>query len=144
MRASQRKNPDSNLDQTREFARVVVKTGEDGLQVGDANVLGENFAENRAKIRGEREIAPFVELMVVQAGPFAIDLPAAHVSTHHEHAICVAVVRAAVAVFARGPAKFAHGNENDLVHAVAQVLMKCHKSLAKIAQQIRELSLYAA
>ena len=107
-------------------------------------MLGEDFAEHRAKIRTEREVAALIELMVVQAGPLAVDLPAAHVAAHHEHAIRVAVVGAPVAVLARGAAEFAHGDENDVLHAVGQVLMKRRETLAEIAQQIRELPLHAA
>jgi hypothetical protein len=33
-----------SLDQAWEFARVVVEAGEDGLQVGNANVADEDFA----------------------------------------------------------------------------------------------------
>ena len=107
-------------------------------------MFGKNFAEHAAKIRGEGEVAAFVELMIVQAGPFTVNFSAAHVSAHHEHAIGVAVVRAAVAVFAAGAAEFAHADENDVLHAVAQVLMKRREALAQVAQQIRELALYAA
>src|SRR5207302_9339775 len=137
--------PHSTLcaDEPREFAGVVVEAGEDGLQVGDADVLGEDLAEHGAKIRAESEVAALIELMVVQAGPLAVDLPAGHVAAHHEHAICVAVVGAPVAVLARGAAEFAHGDENDVLHAVGQVLMKRRETLAEIAQQIRELPLHA-
>ena len=34
----------------QEFARVVVDAGEDGLQISDADVLGENFAKHRADV----------------------------------------------------------------------------------------------
>src|ERR1700756_4159702 len=127
------------LDQPWEFARAVVEAREDGLQVGDADVFGKDISEHRAEIRGERQVAALVELMIVQPWPFAIDLPAANVSAHHEHAIRVAVVRAPVAVLARRASEFAHADEYDVLHAVAQILMNRREPLAEIAQQIRQL-----
>ena len=58
----------SGLDQPWEFAGVVIEPGEHGFQIRDPNVLREDFAEHGTKIRGEREVAPFVELMIVQLG----------------------------------------------------------------------------
>src|SRR5438876_6007225 len=112
----------SNFDQPREFVRVVIEAGENRLQVGDADVLGQNFAENGTKVRREREVAVFVELMIVQAGPFAVDRASFHVAAHHEHAIGVAVIGAAIPVFLGGSAELAHGYEHDILHPVAQVL----------------------
>src|SRR6266704_5601272 len=130
--------------ETRKFARVIVEAGEDRLEVDHADVFGEDFAEHGTKVRGECEIPAFVELMIVQAGPLAVDLPATHVSAHHKHAIGMAVVRTVVAVFFCGAAEFAHGDKNDVLHAVAEVLVKRGQSLAEIAQQIRKLALHTA
>ncbi len=62
----------------------------------------------------------------------------------HEHAVGVAVIGAAVAVFVRGAAEFGHRHDDDVFHAVAHVLRKRRHGLAQIAQQIRELALRAA
>src|SRR5205807_8969743 len=86
----------SGFDEPREFAGIVVEAGEHRLQIGDADVFGENLAEHRTKIRGQPKVAAFVELMIVQAGPFAVNLSAAHIASHHKHAIRMAMVRAAI------------------------------------------------
>jgi len=51
--------------QSQEFARVVVESREDGVEPFHADVLGENLADYRAEVRGEREVPAVVELMVV-------------------------------------------------------------------------------
>src|SRR6266436_3125170 len=86
-------------DQSGEFAGMIVEAGEDVLEVGDADVFAQNFPEDGAEVRGEREVAAFIELVIVQAGPFAVNLAALYVAAHEEHAVRVAVVRAAIAVF---------------------------------------------
>src|SRR6266478_5016386 len=107
-------------------------------------MLGENFADDGAKIGRERKVAAFVKLVIVQAGPFAIDLAALHVATHDEHAIRMAVVGTAIAVFLGGASELAHGHDDDVLHASAHVLMERRKTLAEILQQIRELALHSA
>ncbi len=73
-----------------------------------------------------------------------VDLPAFNTSAHHKHAIGVAVVGAAIAVFVRGTPEFRHADENHVAHAVAHVLMKCGDSLPQILQQVRKLARHAA
>ncbi len=107
-------------------------------------MLVQDFADHRAEVRGEREVASFVELMIVQAGPFAVNLAALYIAAHEEHAIGVAVVGAAIAVFLCSAPEFAHGHENNILHAVAHILMKRRESLTKILEQIGKLSLHAA
>ena len=67
----------------------ISKLGKNGLQVGDADVFGQDFAEDQTKIGGQRKVAPFVELMIVQAGPTAINFAA-----HHKYAVGASVVGA--------------------------------------------------
>jgi len=107
-------------------------------------MLGQNFANDGAEVCGQHKVAPFVELLVGQARPFAIDVAALHVATHHEHAIRVAVIGAAVAVFLRRTAELAHGHHNHIRHAISHVLVKGRQSLPEIFQQIRKLPLHAA
>src|SRR5712692_9229345 len=88
------KQPHSKLraDQAWKFAGIVVGSGEYSVELFHADVLSENFAEHGAEIRREREVAAFVELVIVQAGPLAVNLAALHAAAHDEHAIRVAVV----------------------------------------------------
>jgi len=67
-------------------------------------------------------------------------VPALHRTAHHKHAVGVAVVRAAIAVFVSGSAKLGHADENDVLHLIAHILMKRGDSLPQILQKIRELS----
>ena len=44
--------PISSANEAREFARIVVEAGENQLEVGNAGVLRQYFADDGAKIRG--------------------------------------------------------------------------------------------
>ncbi len=68
--------------------------------------------------------------MVVEAGPFAINAAAFYVAAHHEHAVGVAVVGAAVAIFPGGAAELAHSDHYHVAHPVAHVLIKRRERLA--------------
>src|SRR5256885_13527549 len=134
----------SNFDQPREFVRIVVEAGENRLKVGDADVFGQNFSDDGAEVRGEREVAAFVQLMVVQARPSAVNLAALHIAAHHKHAIRVAVIGSAIAIFLGGAAELTHGHEDNIFHAVAHILMKRREALSEVLQQIGKLALHAA
>lgn len=58
-------------------------------------MFGENLADGRAEIRGEGEIAAFIQLVVFEAGPAAIDA-ATFDAAHGKHGIRVALARAAI------------------------------------------------
>ena len=107
-------------------------------------MFGEDFAQDGAVIRGDGQIAAFVKLACAEARPFCVDLAAFHRPAYHEHAVRVAVIGAAVAIFARSAAELRHADEDDILHAIAHILMKCRDSLPQIAQQIAELTLHAA
>ena len=53
----------------------------------------------------------------------------------------VAVIGAAIAVFARRAAEFAHGHDGHVRHAIAQVLIKRGQRLAEFIQAVGELAL---
>ena len=126
------------------MARIVGETGKYRIQVGSAEVLGHNFAEDAAVIGGNREVAAVVKLAFAHSRPARVNFPAFNVAAHHEHAIGVAVIGAAIAVFVRGASEFGHADEDDVAHAIAHVLMKRGNSLPQIAQQIREAAVHAA
>ena len=88
----------------------------------------------------ECEVTTFVELMLAQAGPLAVNLAAFNRATEGKHGIGVAVVGAAVAVFASGAAEFRHGQHGDVRHALAHVLVERRERVAEILQAIGELA----
>ena len=99
-----------------------------------AQVLGNHLAQHGTKIRSEREVAAFVELLGLQAGPLAIDLATLNRPAHHEHAIRVAVVGPAVAVLVRGAAEFGHRNDHNVLHAVAHILRESRHGLPQVTR----------
>src|SRR6202030_1818946 len=82
--------------------------------------------------------------MIFEAGPFAKHLSTSYFAAHDEHAIGVAVIGAAIAVFFGGAAEFTHGDDDDVLHTVAHVLMKGGEGLAEVFEQVGELALHAA
>ena len=82
-----------------------------------------------------------VELLVLKAGPCPVNFAAANAATQCEHHIGVTVIGAARAVFARGAAELAHGDEADVRHSVSQVLIERGDCIAELAEQIRQLPL---
>src|SRR5580704_230261 len=99
--------------------RIVIKAWKNSRKVLHTNVPGQNFSNDATEVGRKRQIAPFVELVVVQAGPSPVDLPALNVAAHHEHAVRMSMVGAAATVFFRGAPEFAHRDKQDILHTVA-------------------------
>ena len=104
----------------------------------------DDFAEHRPEVRGQPQVAAFIQLMVAEPRPFAVHFSALHRPAHHKHAVGVTVVGAAIPVFVRGAPEFRHGDEHDVLHAVAHVSMERRQTLSQIAQEVRKLALRAA
>src|ERR1035437_408029 len=81
---------------------------EDGLQRRVAQVARNQFVQDVAEVGGQRQVAALVELLFFEAGPEAIDPAAFDSAAHHEHAVGVPVIRAAIAVLPGGAPEFAH------------------------------------
>ena len=76
------------------------------LEVGEPHVAFENYRQDGAKIGGDREIAPLVELRRGEARPVAVNAAAIDRASQQPDDIAVAVIRAAIAVLAHGAAEF--------------------------------------
>src|ERR1700685_2262739 len=131
------------FDEVGEGVGGSVEAGEDGVEIGDGVMADEDFAEDGAEVGGESEVAAVVELGIGEAGPASVNAATANVAAHDEHAVGVAVVGAAVAVFFCGASEFAHGDDDDVLHAVTHVLMERGESLAEIFEEIGELAVDA-
>ncbi len=81
-------------------------------------------------------------MFLFEAWPFAVDFAALHASPEHHHQAAVSVVGAAGAIFREGAAEFGHGHDDDVVHAVPQVLAKGRDRIGKLAQQVRQLVVF--
>src|SRR5437868_10209222 len=65
-------------EQAAELRGAGLVAGEDLLEVCDGEVTRGDLAEHVAEVCSECEVAPLEELVVAQARPLAVDLPAAH------------------------------------------------------------------
>src|ERR1700682_5324041 len=118
-----------NLQQTWKFCRVVCETREDGLQIITADVPPDDFAKHRAKVRSKCEVTPLIKLMFVKTRPLPIYFPTLDATAHHEHAVGVAVVGSAIAVFVCGAPELRHRDEHNIFHPITHILMERRKSL---------------
>ena len=116
----------------------------DARRVLHSQMLRCNFGKDIAKIRGQRQVAAFVKLIISEPWPLAINLSTLHRSTQNEHGVGVAIVRPAIAVFARSASKLRHREYRDVGHLVAHILMERGERIAKIFQTIGELASHAA
>lgn len=126
------------FDQAEVVRGIVGEAGENFGEVAVAEMIRDDFAEDAAVVGGDGEIALLVELVCTHAGPARVHFSAFHRASHNEHAIGVAMVGAAVAIFVGRAAEFGHAYEDYVVHAVAHILVKRGHSLPQIAQKIRK------
>src|SRR5215469_16875893 len=105
---------------------------------------GDGFADYAAEVGGEREIASFVKLRLIEAGPLAVDFPALHGASHDEHHVGVAVVSAAIAVLSRGTAELRHSDNDGVISEIAEIDPERRERLREFAEHIRYLPLRAA
>src|SRR5579872_2775315 len=94
---------------------------EDGPRIGDAEMPHDDFAEHVAEVGRDREVASFVSMLDGEAGPAAVDLPAAHAAADDHHRVAVAVIGAAVAVLAHRAAELRHREDDGVGHPIAEV-----------------------
>ena len=97
-------------------------------------MVGNDLPKHGPEIGSQGEVAAFVEVVGAESRPFAVDFAALHRAAQHKHAVRVAVIGAAIAVFVRGAAELRHGDDDDVVHAVAHVLRESGERLPKVPQ----------
>src|SRR5690606_18150507 len=79
----------------------------------------------------------------LEAGPAAVDPAAVHGPAENHHAVAVTVVRAAGAVFGYGPPELGHRQDDDVLHAVAEVVVERANAVGQLGQSSRELAVQA-
>src|SRR5688500_16374700 len=94
------------------------------------------FSEDVAKIRRDSEVAALIKLLVRESRPFTVDLPALHLTAEYEHRVGVAVVRAAIPVLSSRATELGHGDDHDVGHAVAEIVMESSQSFSETGEQI--------
>src|SRR6185503_1931192 len=102
--------------------------------------MRDDFREHRSEVRGQSEIAPLVQLLLLETRPLAVHSAATNVAADHEQRTSVTMVRSAVAVLARHPAKFRHRHDDDVVHAIAEVSDKSGNRSREIIEPLRQLA----
>src|SRR5690242_15425510 len=95
-----------------------------------------DLAKDVAEVSSQREVASFVKLIALKSGPLTVNLSATHAVAHHEHRVGMSVVRATVAVLFHRAAKLRHRQNNNVVHALAQVLIERREAGAELLQEI--------
>src|ERR1700722_12193348 len=121
------------FQEARKFPGTIVEARENCVQTSVAQMAADKFSEDRAEIGGEREVAAFVQLARTEARPFAINFSALYRAAHHEHAVGVAVIGAAISVFVGGASEFGHGHNDNIFHTIAQILVERGQPLSHVA-----------
>ena len=65
-------------EKAAEVARSIYMARKHRFQISRAEMSGRDFAKHIAEVSRQREVAAFVQLIALQAGPVAVDLAAAH------------------------------------------------------------------
>ena len=80
------------------FRRTFVEAGEDLCQVFIAKMIGDGFTQHLPEICCHREIAAFIELFRLKAGPVPIHSAAFNRTTQNKHHVGMAVVCTAISI----------------------------------------------
>ena len=83
----------------------VIETREYQVQIGVAEVARHRFAKHTTKVDAKGEIASFVELRRVKAGPPSVNPTAVHGAAYDKHDIGVAVVGSPISILTGGASK---------------------------------------
>src|SRR5438067_1045357 len=113
-------------------------------RIRNAELPARYLGEERAKVGGDREIAPLVETLARQTGPAAVDLAAPHAAAEQQHGRRVTVIGSAIAVLRDGSTELRHRQHDDVGHAIAEILGEGGERRAEIAQARGELTLLGA
>src|SRR6516162_8653643 len=114
--------------------------GKDLSKILLTQMAQEDFPANSAKIRGQRQVAPFIENCRIKAWPASIDFAAFNPSTRDKHDVSMAVIGPAVAVLTRRPTELRQGKEHYVIHPVPKVVVKGRKAIGQLFQVIGHLT----
>jgi hypothetical protein len=96
-------------------------TGKDRSRISDAQVTDDDFAEHISEIGGDRDIAAFVAVLDRETWPATVHASTSDATAKNQHRVAVAVVGAAIAIFADGSAELAHRENHRILHAIAKI-----------------------
>ena len=105
-----------------------------------------HWNEPGAALAGRYALAAFDfpngALTLTEAGPLPVALSTLDRSSHEEHQVGMPVVGAAVAVLSRRATELRHRQDDDVLHAIAQILFERGEPLAEPSKQRRQPSLF--
>ncbi len=132
------------FDNAAKRSCAALEAGENCRQIAHSQMLSRYFAKDAAEIGRHGQIAVFIKLFGREAGPFAQHVATVDFVADGKEARRVAMIGAAVAVLPRGASEFAHRQNRDIGHAVAQIEVKRFESRSELIQAPRQLALRTA
>jgi hypothetical protein len=102
-----------------------------------------DLSEDSPIVRRDIQITPFMERIVLETGPFAVNLPARDRSTHEPHHVAVAVIGAGIAVLRDGSAELGYHDDGRIAVDRSEALRERRQPLRKRTEQISELTFHA-
>ncbi len=124
----------------QEFSRLILEARKDCREVFVSHVASDGLANHVPEVRGQGQVTAFIELGLIEAGPAAVDFAAFHRTAQDEHHVGVAVVGAAVAVFARGAAELRHGDDYRVFAEIAKIGPEGGERLREVGEHVGKLA----
>src|SRR5437867_13223054 len=107
-------------------------------------MLVSHFPEDISEVRRQRQVATFVQLIVLQTRPFAVDFTAAYAVADDEHRIRMSVIGPAIPILSDSTTKLRHRENENVIHASAKIRIQRGNRRAELSQQIAKLALLIA
>ena len=104
----------------------------------------EDCCQHGAKVGGDGEIAPLVELRRSETGPITINPAAIDGAAQYPDDVAVAVIGAPVAVFPKGAAEFRQDDDDGVLPGLTRPAGEGGETLAERAQTIGQLPVVIA
>src|SRR4029450_3425192 len=87
-------------EKSSEVIPVQVVTGKNGSRILQHEMLHQQFRENVSEVGCQRQVSTFIELVLGESGPFAVDLPAFNRTSKNEHDVRLSMAGPGSAILA--------------------------------------------
>src|SRR5206468_7493806 len=94
---------------------------ENWLGVIDTQMADNDLAKHVAEIGRHGEVPSFVAALGREAGPAAINPPAAHAAADDQHGVSMTVIGSAISILVHRAPELRHCQHDRILHAVAEI-----------------------
>src|SRR5258708_6511522 len=127
------------LAEVQELAWIDLRSWKYQFKVPCSQCFVSRLAKHPAKISRNRKVPAFIQLLIRQPWPLAVDLTALDPSAQHEHYIRVTVVRASSSILPGRAAKLRHRHQRHILRIISHVLPEGGDRVRKLLQPVGQL-----